>query len=55
MQDKFTKNIRPLSQREEEIGKLTVNAVYLVHSRLGPHYLKKSTRFVWLMNLKKQG
>lgn len=41
MHDKSDKNIRPLSEREEEIGKIIVNSAYKVHSRLGPGLLEK--------------
>ncbi len=55
MQDKFTKYIRPLSQREKEIGKLTVNAAYIVHSRLRPGLLEKIYEVCLAYELEKAG
>lgn len=55
MHDKLDKNIRPLSQREEEIGKVIVNAAYKVHSRLGPGLLEKIYEVCLTYELEKAG
>ena len=55
MQEKTVKNIIPLSQREEEIGKLIVNAAYMVHSRLGPDLLEKIYEACLAYELRKAG
>ncbi len=55
MQDSLVKNIRPLTQREEEIGKIIVNAAYKVHSRLGPGLLEKIYEACLAYELEKSG
>jgi GxxExxY protein len=55
VQDKIGKNIRPLTQREEEIGKIIVNAAYKVHSRLGPGLLEKIYEACLAYELEKAG
>ncbi len=36
-----TKNYAPLTLREEEVGRLIVDAAYAVHKELGPGLLEK--------------
>ena len=45
---------RELSQHEEEIGKAIVNAAFKIHKELGPDYLKKYMKYVWLMKYEKR-
>lgn len=49
------KELLPLSNREEEIGKIIVNAAYKVHSTLGPGLLEKIYEICFFHELKKAG
>lgn len=49
------KKLLPLSEREEEIGKVIVNAAYKVHSALGPGLLEKIYEICFVHELKKAG
>ena len=49
------KELLPLSDREEEIGKIVVNAAYKVHSALGPGLLEKIYEICFVHELKKAG
>ena len=49
------KELLPLSEREEEIGKVIVNAAYKVHSALGPGLLEKIYEICFVHELKKAG
>jgi GxxExxY protein len=52
---KNSKILIPLSDREEEIGKIIVNAAYKVHSALGPGLLEKIYEICLTYELKKAG
>lgn len=52
---KTSKILIPLSDREEEIGKIIVNAAYKVHSALGPGLLEKIYEICLTYELKKAG
>ena len=54
MQD-IIKTHQPLSVREEELGKIIVNAAYNVHSKLGPGLLEKIYEVCFCHELKKIG
>ena len=45
----------PISQREELIAKLIVNAAYVVHKELGPGLLEKVYEACFCHELKKAG
>ena len=49
------KNYKPLSKEEERIGKLIVNAAFLVHKELGPGLLEKVYEIALEHELKKAG
>ena len=58
MSDEIKENIKklnPLSDREEEIGRIIVNAAYKVHSALGPGLLEKIYEICLAHELKKAG
>jgi len=48
-------NYNPLSQREEEIGKVIVDAAYHVHMALGPGLLEKIYEVCFCHELSKRG
>jgi GxxExxY protein len=48
-------NFKPLSQREEVVGKQIVNAAYIVHKRLGPGLLEKVYEICFCHELGKLG
>lgn len=48
-------NFRPLSQREESVGKQVVNAAYIVHKHLGPGLLEKVYEICFCHELGKLG
>ncbi len=52
---KNSKILIPLSNREEEIGKIIVNAAYKVHLALGPGLLEKIYEICLTYELKKAG
>ena len=49
------KSYSPLTPKEEEIGKLIVNAAYKVHSQIGPGLLEKIYEICFCHELKKTG
>ena len=49
------KELIPLSNREEEIGKIIVNAAYKVHTALGPGLLEKIYEICFVHELRKAG
>ena len=49
------KNFAPLSEREEEIGKIIVNCAYKVHKELGPGLLEKVYEVCFCHELRKAG
>lgn len=49
------KELIPLSEREEEVGKIIVNAAYKVHLALGPGLLEKIYEICFVHELKKAG
>ncbi len=49
------KKLIPLSDREEEIGKIIVNAAFKVHTALGPGLLEKIYEICFVHELKKAG
>jgi len=49
------KELIPLSDREEEIGKKIVNAAYKVHTALGPGLLEKIYEICFVHELRKAG
>ncbi|HMT10393.1 MAG TPA: GxxExxY protein [Ignavibacteria bacterium] len=55
IQGEKKKVLLPLSDREEEIGRLIVNAAYKVHSSLGPGLLEKIYEICFVHELKKSG
>ncbi len=55
IQGEKKKDLLPLSDREEEIGKIIVNAAYKVHSTLGPGLLEKVYEICFVHELKKAG
>ena len=46
---------RPLTEREEQIGKTIVNSAYLVHEKLGPGLLEKIYETCFCHELTKAG
>jgi GxxExxY protein len=48
-------DFRPLSSEEEKIGKLIVNAAYIVHKQLGPGLLEKVYEVCFCHVLRKEG
>ncbi len=52
---KNKKDYEPLSVREEEIGKIIVNAAYKVHTELGPGLLEKVYEICFCHELRKAG
>jgi len=49
------KKLIPLSEREEEIGRIIVNAAYKVHTALGPGLLEKVYEICFVHELRKAG
>lgn len=49
------KSFEKLSQREEEIGKIIVDAAFKVHSKLGPGLLEKIYEICFCYEFKKAG
>ena len=49
------KNYKPLSEEEERIGKIIVNAAYQVHKELGPGLLEKVYEIALTHELQKAG
>ena len=47
-------NFKPLTSREEEIGKAIVDAAYIVHKALGPGLLEKVYEVCWCHVMKKK-
>ena len=46
---------KPLTEKEEEIGKIIVNAAFNVHSQLGPGLLEKIYEICLIHELEKEG
>jgi GxxExxY protein len=55
MENKQPKMYLPLSEREEEIGKIIVNSAYKVHKALGPGLLEKIYEICFVYELNKAG
>ena len=53
--DNTKKTFAPLSEREEEIGKIIVNCAYKVHKELGPGLLEKVYEVCFCHELRKAG
>lgn len=53
--EKNIKKLIPLSDREEEIGKIIVNAAFKVHTALGPGLLEKIYEICFVHELHKAG
>ncbi len=51
----FKKSFLPLSEREEEIGKMIVSAAFTIHSQLGPGLLEKVYEVCLCHELTKRG
>ncbi len=49
------KSFEPLSEREEEIGRIIVNCAYKVHKELGPGLLEKVYEICFCHELRKAG
>lgn len=49
------KTFAPLSEREEDIGKIIVNCAYKVHKELGPGLLEKVYEICFCHELRKAG
>jgi len=47
--------VRPLTKREEEIGKIVVHSAFKIHSQLGPGLLEKVNEVCLAHELKKAG
>lgn len=50
-----SRNFKPVSPREDEIGKIIVNSSYIVHSKLGPGLLEKIYESCLEYEIKKSG
>ena len=48
-------NFKPLSDKEEKIGKAIVDAAYIVHKALGPGLLEKVYEVCWCHVMSKKG
>jgi len=55
MENKQPKIYLPLSQREEEIGRIIVNSAYKVHKAPGPGLLEKIYEICFVYELNKAG
>lgn len=53
--DRFKSNFKPLTEREEEIGKILVNSAFKVHKALGPGLLEKIHEIALAHELTKAG
>ena len=53
--DLLKNNYKPLSDKEEEIGKILVNSAFIVHKALGPGLLEKIYEIALAHELKKAG
>lgn len=53
--DRFKSNFKPLTEREEEIGKILVNSAFKVHKALGPGLLEKIYEIALAHELTKAG
>lgn len=53
--DNTKKTFAPLSEREEETGKIIVNCAYKVHKELGPGLLEKVYEVCFCHELRKAG
>ena len=50
-----SRNFKPVSAKEDEIGKIIVNSSYVVHSKLGPGLLEKIYESCLEYEIKKSG
>jgi len=55
MQEKINKQYKPISDDLERIGKLVVDAAYVVHRNLGPGLLEKVYEVCFCYELRKRG